>query len=33
MSSPIRKENPQGTMPIVPLLIKMSVPMMISMFV
>ena len=33
MSTPIRKENPLGTMPIVPLLIKMSVPMMISMFV
>ena len=33
MSSQVQKENPLGTMPIVPLLIKMSVPMMISMFV
>lgn len=28
-----QRENPLGTMPIIPLLIKMSVPMMISMFV
>lgn len=33
MQAANQKENPLGTMPIVPLLIKMSVPMMISMFV